>query len=736
MKKIFTSIFALLIALCATAQLSYNVELTQADFNNPSTIIKKEGKIEWDGGIRCGGTNSGAFSDDAWNWDDKAVVIALAAGVPNKLMFKHATNNSTSTKGSADWSAPDWYVHESADGNTWKQVWTVNYNSKDLSNEQTVSLSPTTRYIRLCFSGNFAGYFKNIKVTEIIEMSAATPATLDFGTLKVDEVVAPQDFVVNYTGLTATATSADAHFTVTPASFGDLYAYQAAQTLSVVMATNEAGTYNSTITVAGRGKQAEVTVTGKVEKHDQTINWNPAQSVNHGQTIPLATATSGLPVSYEISDPKVLVFEKGAFRTLRGGKVTVTAKQEGNYKYNPATPVQRTITIVPPVTYGKFEAAACQGETITFNGVDYTKSTTTEVRVAENYLGGDSIVRVNITINQPTASQHNKTIVFGTKETWNGNDLSVLAVGNHELKYTTTNAAGCDSIVTLNLTVSKQAVVEMPVSLRFCEGDSVAYRGKWYKEAGKDEITATGAVADTIYKVTIVVNKPTYTEDKQTVIVGNTITFAEEGWLLRDTMPVKEYTTTKADTADLWFIRYDQTAEGCEAITKRSVTIELMDPYENERELEFCKGDSVEYRGKWYKEQGIDSIWVEGNIQDTLIIVLSVVYMPEAIDLYDTITVGDVVELGAGEWTLGEQTLTGSYEAQEADTVGLVFIQYGQTEDGCESRTTLYVTVEPRSTEGFESVGQNPTALKVLRDGVVYIRRGENEYTLYGERVQ
>ena len=465
MKKIFTSIFALLIALCATAQLSYNVELTQADFNNPSTIIKKEGKIEWDGGIRCGGTNTGAVSDDAWNWDDKAVVIALAAGVPDKLMFKHATNNSTSTKGSADWSAPDWYVHESADGNTWKQVWTVNYNSKDLSNEQTVSLSPTTRYIRLCFSGNFAGYFKNIKVTEIIEMSAATPATLDFGTLKVDEVVAPQDFVVNYTGLTATATSADAHFTVTPASFGDLYAYQAAQTLSVAMATNEAGTYNSTITVAGRGKQAEVTVTGKVEKHDQTINWNPAQSVNHGQTIPLATATSGLPVSYEISDPKVLVFEKGAFRTLRGGKVTVTAKQEGNYKYNPATPVKRTITIVPPVTYGKFEAAACQGETITFNGVDYTKSTTTEVRVAENYLGGDSIVRVKITINQPTASQHNKTIVFGTKETWNGYDLSVLAVGNHELQYTTTNAAGCDSVVTLNLTVSKQAVVEMPVSL-------------------------------------------------------------------------------------------------------------------------------------------------------------------------------------------------------------------------------------------------------------------------------
>ena len=54
MKKIFTSICTLLIALCATAQLSYNVELTQADFNNPSTIIKKEGKIEWDGGIRCG----------------------------------------------------------------------------------------------------------------------------------------------------------------------------------------------------------------------------------------------------------------------------------------------------------------------------------------------------------------------------------------------------------------------------------------------------------------------------------------------------------------------------------------------------------------------------------------------------------------------------------------------------------------------------------------------------------
>ena len=164
-------------------------------------------------------------------------------------------------------------------------------------------------------------------------------------------------------------------------------------------------------------------MSGKVEKHDQTITWNPAESYNYGEAIPVAAPTSGLAAEYEISDASVLVFENGAFRALHGGEVTVTAKQNGNYKYNAAASVVKTITIVPPTTYGEFAETTC-GQSVEFNGTTYTESFHGDVQMGQNYLGGDSLVHVAIAINQPSASEESKMIVYGAEEIWNGIALS------------------------------------------------------------------------------------------------------------------------------------------------------------------------------------------------------------------------------------------------------------------------------------------------------------------------
>ena len=678
MKKIFTLLTAALLSVSAFAELAYNATMTQNDFNNTSTVVKKEGTVEWDGGtVRCGASGNGiGIGSPSWDWEDKYFDVHLTNGVPNKLTFEYACNNITAT-------GADWYVKESANGTTWTDLWDANSSSSSWTSVSK-DLKATTRYLRFCYSGNFCGKYRNIKVTEKILMGTPNPETLDFGTVKVDADTA-MTFTLGWTNLTGTATSSDTHFAVTPDAFGEIGANLQTTTFTVTLNTAAAGTFNGTINIEGREKTAQVAVYGTVEKYNQTITWNPAQSYNWDDAIAVATASSNLAVSYEISDPTVLKFENGAFVKLHSGNVTVTAKQAGNYKYNAAANVAKTFAIVGPAT----------------------------------------------------SAQESMTIAYGAQQTWHGYDLSTYTVGTHTLTYVTTNAQGGVHTITLTLTVTKQAVVELVQNLEFCEGDSAEYRGVWYKEEGNYPINITGAARDTAITVVVTVNEPTYDENETTEYAGTTISFDEDGWLLRGETAVvnRAYATTKADTADLWFVHYGQTLEGCEAVEKLIVEIEILDPVELEKELEFCEGDSAEYRGVYYAVAGEYPVVIEDAIRDTMINVIVTVHEKAYAEIERTVLAGEVLTLPAGEWTINETTVSGEYQTLRSDTTGLELYQYDETEFGCESVVKLIVTVTPNY-EAIENVSVDAKAEKFFRNGVLYIRRGEKIYTAEGQEVK
>lgn len=728
MKKIFTILSIILLSCGAYAELAYNSTLSQSDFNNNSTVVKKEGTIEWDSDhIRCGGSSNGiSLGGPSWNWDDKYFDVKLANGVPNKLTFEWACNNVTSTNA-------DWYVQESANGSTWTDVWT-NTSSSASWTSVSKDLKATTRYLRFCFSGNFAGNYRNIKVTEKILMGTPNPETLDFGTVKVDDEAA-QTFTLGWTNLTGTATSSDSHFSVTPDAFGEIGANLQNTTFTVTMSTAEAGVYSGTITLEGRGKSAQVAVSGTVEKYNQSISWEQAETINYGATLAQATATSGLDVTYEIANPAVVKYENGVLTAIYAGTTTVTAKQAGNYKYNAAADVVKTITVVAPTTYGDFQQSSCD-EAVVFNNQSYEESFAGDVTVGKNYMGGDSIVHVLITINHATFGSDSKTIAYGAEESWNGIDLSGYTVGKHTIPFNTTNIAGCDSTVTLTLTVTKQNAIEVPVALSFCEGDQVAYRDTIYTEAGTDEILVEGETVDTLYQVTVTVNQPYYNEDDQTISVGEALLFEEDGWLLRGETPVEgSYLTTKADTVDLWFIHYGQTVLGCDSVERLNVEVELLDPVETEKELEMCEGEQVEYRGVQYSIAGEYPVLVEGEVRDTLINVIVTVHEKAYAEIERTILAGEVLTLPEGEWTIGDQVVSGTYETLRGDTLGLEFFQYDKTEFGCESVVKLIVTVTPNY-EAVENVEAGEKAQKFFRNGVLYIRRGDRLFTTDGREAE
>jgi sugar lactone lactonase YvrE len=157
----------------------------------------------------------------------------------------------------------------------------------------------------------------------------------------------------------------------------------------------------------------------------------------------------------------------------------------------------------------------------TWHGTIYTSSTNSATWVTQNAAGCDSVVTLNLTIGQPSYSTeiatacnyyvwHGKTYSSSTNAaTWKGVNAAgcdsivtlnltiretttsvdtVVACGNvytwHDLTYTSAtnvavwigvNAAGCDSIVTLNLsfTESPAVVIGNGSIMNLCQGDTI-----------------------------------------------------------------------------------------------------------------------------------------------------------------------------------------------------------------------------------------------------------------------
>lgn len=443
-----------------------------------------------------------------------------------------------------------------------------------------------------------------------------------------------------------------------------------------------------------------------------------------------ASSAAGRDIAYDAADKTIINAEGQA---IYAGTTTLTATAAATEQYYKFVRSAQ-VTVTAPTTYGEFSATTC-GEAVEFNEQTYEESFAGEVHLT-NIYGGDSVVTVAITINHPTFGTDEKTIVYGAEESWNGIDLSGYTVGKHTIPFNTTNVAGCDSTVTLTLTVTKANMVEVPVELSFCEGDSAEYRGTYYAAAGLYPVYAEGEIADTVYNVNVTVNQPYYNEDDQTISVGEALLFEEDGWLLRGETPVEgSYLTTKADTVDLWFIHYGQTVLGCDSVERLNVTVELLDPVETEKELEMCEGEQVEYRGVQYSIAGEYPVLVEGEVRDTLINVIVTVHEKAYAEIERTVLAGEILTLPEGEWTIGDQIVSGTFETQRGDTLGLEFYQYGETEHGCESVVKLIVTVTPNY-EAVENVEAVEKAQKFFRNGVLYIRRGDRLFTTDGREAE
>ena len=155
-------------------------------------------------------------------------------------------------------------------------------------------------------------------------------------------------------------------------------------------------------------------------------------------------------------------------------------------------------------TSGTDVQTACDSYTW-INGVTYTSSNNTATQTLTNAQGCDSVVTLNLTINNSNTGVDVQTAC--DSYTWiNG---VTYTSSNNTATDTLTNAQGCDSVVTLNLTINPAvAITSQPVNQTVFVGGNAQFQVtasgigltyQWQEDdgSGYSDITSTGIYSGT-----------------------------------------------------------------------------------------------------------------------------------------------------------------------------------------------------------------------------------------------
>ncbi|MEE0951621.1 MAG: hypothetical protein U0L62_05365 [Paludibacteraceae bacterium] len=349
---------------------------TQAMFNDGTITTQKVSQygVEWtsDNQLRLGGSSKTVVpGQPAYDWEDKYVVIHFE-GIPKDISFKYKANTSNVSNGATALKRADWYIAEGVEGANGEIVWSEVYPWANLGGDksnstswETVSNKPlqsTTRYLKLCYSGNFAGYYSDIVVTEL-EKFEAGPKTLDFGTQSVNFGQQEKQVVFEHANIgretTVTIEGADKDFfSVSPTTISntgrDLYG------TAYLNVTFDNGTtvrgdkpYNATLVITDNaGHREEVLLTGiRNGKATPVFTWNPNNFPYYFNTsianivVSSNTDYANCPLRITSSNENIAKVENGRlYINHTSGEVTFTVTQGGNDSYYEHT---ETFTFTP-----------------------------------------------------------------------------------------------------------------------------------------------------------------------------------------------------------------------------------------------------------------------------------------------------------------------------------------------------------------------------------------------------
>jgi hypothetical protein len=311
---------------------------------------------------------------------------------------------------------------------------------------------------------------------------------------------------------------------------------------------------SATLTASGGGTYAWSNALGSAA----AVTVSPTTATTYTVTVTnnncSATATQTVSVQ---SAPTAVI--NGASSVCAGSSITLTANGGNTYTwsngggtnatatFSPTTATTYTVTAslgagctatatktitIKQQTSGSFSQTICFGDSVTFNGIK-RKQSGSFLDTLTNAAGCDSFLTLNLTVRPQITASIARTVCFGGSTTFNGATLTQSGV----FKDTLTSVTGCDSILTLNFTVRPKITTTLNQSL--CNGSSISFNGQTITQGGTflDTLTSVNG-CDSFITLNVTLAQATSSNISQTacgsyVFNNQTLT---QGGIYKDTI--------------------------------------------------------------------------------------------------------------------------------------------------------------------------------------------------------
>ncbi|MCB0654722.1 MAG: gliding motility-associated C-terminal domain-containing protein [Saprospiraceae bacterium] len=299
----------------------------------------------------------------------------------------------------------------------------------------------------------------------------------------------------------------------------------------------------------------------------------------------------------------------------------------------------------------------CEGQTFMFFGNALSTSGTYQ-EIAQTKDGCDSTVTLVLTVVSQKTKTINRTICSSQVYPFDGQNLNASGTYTATFK----SAAGCDSIVTLNLVVADQ--IQETISQQICEGQSVTFGGNTLTTAGTYVDTfVTDAGCDSIVTLELTVNNQIMQSIDQQICEGESYVFDGKSLKASGT-----YTATY------------QTAFGCDSIV--ILNLAVLESLRSEDNVTLCEGESMDYLGLLIDASGDYEVTLtSANGCDSIITIHADVLPALHENVLVSLCQGDSVEID-GDVYGAEGSFTKSY----------------QSSNGCDSIVSYTIEVIPEKT--------------------------------------
>jgi hypothetical protein len=427
-----------------------------------------------------------------------------------------------------------------------------------------------------------------------------------------------------------------------------------------------------------------------------------------------------------------LVFTPQGEVNYCGSTISVDNIVLSNTAGSDKTSVKATSLRAAHTKWANDTATAC--DEYVWNGKTYTESGV-YIDTIPSQAGCDSIVTLTLTINRSITTE--QTEVACDSYTWT--DGKTYTESGTYYQYLQT-VHGCDSTVTLHLTINNTQYAEETVTA--C--DSYTWNGETYTTSGEYVYTTTASNGcDSIVTLHLTINKSEHVEFTETACDGyvwNGVTYTESG----------DYTCTTT------------TEQGCERVEVLHLTI-LPDATAESETLALCPSElPYEWYGQWLTETGTYSATEQyvGMECDSIIheltlnvyvqtlpaaVTLPIVRTGEAIDV-TTPTAEIQAHIAAETWyapnaevawyILENSDWTALTDEPVAASITEVTLKYAvETDCGNVESDKMVINLKATDVENTQSQSPTSNCQKILYEDHIYILREGKVYSVMGHEL-